>query len=105
MGDGGLFGEIGRTRSFTARCETDTKLFCLGADEATRLFCEHPQFAYHVMQLTARRLQVDSTRPGRADAPRWAPVSVRTNRSVDRSIQNFARRVCHLGRSDPDGPA
>jgi DNA-binding NarL/FixJ family response regulator len=67
MSDGELFGEIGiftpaHTRSFTARCETDTKLFCLGADEATRLFFEHPQFAYHVMQLMARRLQADSTR-------------------------------------------
>jgi DNA-binding NarL/FixJ family response regulator len=69
MSDGELFGEIGiftpaHTRSFTARCETDTKLFCLGADEAMRLFFEHPQFAYHVMQLMARRLQADSTRTG-----------------------------------------
>jgi len=67
MSDGELFGEIGiftpaHTRSFTARCETDANLFCLGADEATRLFFEHPQFAYHVMQLMARRLQADSTR-------------------------------------------
>ncbi len=67
MSDGELFGEIGiftpaHARSFTARCETDTKLFCLGADEAMRLFFEHPQFAYHVLQLMARRLQADSTR-------------------------------------------
>ena len=67
MADGELFGEIGiftpeQTRTCTARCETDTKLFSLTADQAERLFFEYPQFAYHITQLIARRLRADSTR-------------------------------------------
>lgn len=67
MADGDLFGEIGiftpeQTRTCTARCETDTKLFSLTADQAERLFFEYPQFAYHITQLIARRLRADSTR-------------------------------------------
>ncbi|MEO8627259.1 MAG: cyclic nucleotide-binding domain-containing protein [Betaproteobacteria bacterium] len=67
MGEGELFGEIGifdpvQLRTCTARCETDVKLFSLTGDEARRLFFEHPQFAYHLMQLTMRRLQADTAR-------------------------------------------
>ena len=67
MNDGELFGEIGiftpeHARTCSARCETDAKLFCLSAERAKRLFFEHPQFAYHVTQLIARRLQADSKR-------------------------------------------
>jgi CRP-like cAMP-binding protein len=67
MTDGELFGEIGiftpdQTRTCTARCETDTKLFSLTADQAERLFFEYPQFAYHITQLIARRLRADSMR-------------------------------------------
>jgi DNA-binding NarL/FixJ family response regulator len=67
MNEGELFGEIGiftpeQTRTCTARCETDAKLFSLTADQAERLFFEYPQFAYHITQLIARRLRADSTR-------------------------------------------
>ena len=67
MTDGELFGEIGiftpeQTRTCTARCETDTKLFSLTADQAERLFFEYPQFAYHITQLIAGRLRADSMR-------------------------------------------
>jgi DNA-binding CsgD family transcriptional regulator len=58
---GELLGEIGifapeRARTCTARCETDTKLFRLTADQAKRLYIENPEFAYHVVQLIAQRL-------------------------------------------------
>ncbi len=71
MGEGELFGEIGifdpvQLRTCTARCETDVKLFSLTGDEARRLFFEHPQFAYHLMQLTMRRLQADTARTSAA---------------------------------------
>jgi DNA-binding NarL/FixJ family response regulator len=67
MSEGDLFGEIGiftpeQTRTCTARCETDAKLFSLTADQAERLFFEYPQFAYHITQLIARRLRADSNR-------------------------------------------
>ena len=59
--EGELLGEIGifapeRARTCTARCETDTKLFRLTADQAKRLYIEHPEFAYHVVQLIAQRM-------------------------------------------------
>jgi DNA-binding NarL/FixJ family response regulator len=67
MNEGELFGEIGifapeQTRTCTARCETDAKLFSLTADQAERLFFEYPQFAYHITRLIAHRLRADSTR-------------------------------------------
>jgi two-component system, NarL family, nitrate/nitrite response regulator NarL len=68
MSQGELFGEIGifgpaRSRTCTARCETDAQLFCLTAEQAKRLYFENPQFAFHVMQLIARRLLDDQARP------------------------------------------
>jgi hypothetical protein len=59
--EGELLGEIGifapeRARTCTARCETDTKLFRLTADQAKRLYIENPEFAYHVVQLIAQRM-------------------------------------------------
>jgi DNA-binding NarL/FixJ family response regulator len=73
MSEGDLFGEIGiftpeQTRTCTARCETDTRLFSLTADQAERLFFEYPQFAYHITQLIARRLRADSNRARQAAA-------------------------------------
>lgn len=67
MKAGDLFGEIGiftpsHTRTCSAVCESDTKLFWLDADVATRLFFEHPQFAYHIMQLIGIRLLADASR-------------------------------------------
>jgi DNA-binding CsgD family transcriptional regulator len=67
MGEGTLFGEIGifapeHSRTCSARCETDARLFCLTADRAKRLYFENPQFAYHVMQLIAQHLLDDQSR-------------------------------------------
>ena len=67
MGEGTLFGEIGifapeNSRTCTARCETDARLFCLTAERAKRLYFENPQFAYHVMQLIAQHLLDDQSR-------------------------------------------
>ena len=67
MGEGTLFGEIGifapeHSRTCTARCETDARLFCLTAERAKRLYFENPQFAYHVMQLIAQHLLDDQSR-------------------------------------------
>jgi DNA-binding NarL/FixJ family response regulator len=67
MHEGELFGEIGiftpeQTRTCTARCETDARLFSLSADHAERLFFEYPQFAYHITQLIASRLRADANR-------------------------------------------
>jgi len=67
MAEGALFGEIGifapeHSRTCSARCETDTQLFCLTAERAKRLYFENPQFAYHVMQLIAQRLREDQAR-------------------------------------------
>ena len=67
MAEGTLFGEIGifspeHSRTCSARCETDARLFCLTAERAKRLYFENPQFAYHVMQLIAQHLLDDRTR-------------------------------------------
>jgi two-component system nitrate/nitrite response regulator NarL len=67
MAEGALFGEIGifapeHSRTCSARCETDARLFCLTAERAKRLYFENPQFAYHVMQLIARHLLEDQSR-------------------------------------------
>jgi two-component system, NarL family, nitrate/nitrite response regulator NarL len=67
MAEGTLFGEIGifapeHSRTCSARCETDARLFCLTAERAKRLYFENPQFAYHVMQLIAKHLLDDQTR-------------------------------------------
>jgi two-component system, NarL family, nitrate/nitrite response regulator NarL len=67
MTEGDLFGEIGiftpeQTRTCTARCETDARLFSLTADQAERLFFEYPQFAYYITRLIAGRLRADSKR-------------------------------------------
>jgi DNA-binding NarL/FixJ family response regulator len=67
MAEGALFGEIGifspgHSRTCSARCETDARLFCLTAERAKRLYFENPQFAYHVMQLIAQHLLDDRTR-------------------------------------------
>ena len=67
MGEGTLFGEIGifapeHSRTCSARCETDARLFCLTAERAKRLYFENPQFAYHVMQLIAQHLLDDQSR-------------------------------------------
>jgi len=61
MADGDLFGEIGifapgHARTCSARCETETQLFRLSADDARRLCFENPQFAYYVIGLVAGRL-------------------------------------------------
>jgi two-component system nitrate/nitrite response regulator NarL len=65
--EGTLFGEIGifapeHSRTCSARCETDARLFCLTAERAKRLYFENPQFAYHVMQLIAQHLLDDQSR-------------------------------------------
>lgn len=67
MEEGGLFGEIGifspgHERTCTARCETQTSLFRLSADQAQRLYIENPRFAYHVVRLVAGRLIADQAR-------------------------------------------
>ena len=67
MGEGQLFGEIGifspqQTRTCSATCETECRLFCLTTDRAKRLYFENPKFAYHVMQLIAQRLSEDKNR-------------------------------------------
>jgi DNA-binding NarL/FixJ family response regulator len=67
MGEGTLFGEIGifapeHSRTCSAHCETDARLFCLTAERAKRLYFENPQFAYHVMQLIAQHLLDDQSR-------------------------------------------
>ncbi len=67
MAEGTLFGEIGifapeHSRTCSARCETDARLFCLTAERAKRLYFENPQFAYHVMQLIAQHLLDDQSR-------------------------------------------
>ena len=67
MAEGALFGEIGifspgHSRTCSARCETEARLFCLTAERAKRLYFENPQFAYHVMQLIAQHLLDDRTR-------------------------------------------
>ena len=58
---GDLFGEIGifapgHARTCSARCETESQLFRLSADDARRLCFENPQFAYYVIGLVADRL-------------------------------------------------
>lgn len=65
--EGTLFGEIGifapeHSRTCTAQCATDARLFCLTAERAKRLYFENPQFAYHVMQLIAQHLLDDQSR-------------------------------------------
>lgn len=67
VGEGELLGEISifapeHARTCTACCETDTKLFRLTAEQAKRLYMENPQFAYHVVQLIARRFSSDRER-------------------------------------------
>jgi len=61
MSAGDLFGEIGifapgHARTCSARCETESQLFRLSADDARRLCFENPQFAYYVIGLVADRL-------------------------------------------------
>jgi CRP/FNR family cyclic AMP-dependent transcriptional regulator len=58
---GGLFGEIGlfsddRTRTASARCVTDCRLFSLTEQQFKQLHFQNPQFGYFVMRLMARRL-------------------------------------------------
>jgi DNA-binding NarL/FixJ family response regulator len=67
LAEGALFGEIGifspeHSRTASARCDTDARLFCLTAERAKRLYFENPQFAYHVMQLITRHLLEDQSR-------------------------------------------
>jgi CRP-like cAMP-binding protein len=67
IGEGELLGEIGifapgRKRTCTAYCETDSRLFRLSDTQAQRLYLENAQFAYHVVQLIARRLDGDRER-------------------------------------------
>ena len=61
MSAGDLFGEIGifapgHARTCSARCETESQLFRLSAEDARRLCFENPQFAYYVIGLVADRL-------------------------------------------------
>ena len=67
MSDGDLFGEISlfvpdHARSCTARCETDTQLFSLTAEQATRLFFENAQFGFRILTLIASRMHADILR-------------------------------------------
>jgi two-component system, NarL family, nitrate/nitrite response regulator NarL len=61
MVEGDVFGELGvfapaHARTSSARCEIDTDLFKLTADQTKRLCFENPQFAYYVIRLVADRL-------------------------------------------------
>jgi CRP/FNR family cyclic AMP-dependent transcriptional regulator len=61
MAEGDVFGELGvfaptHARTSSARCEVDTDLFKLTANQTKRLCLENPQFAYYVIRLIADRL-------------------------------------------------
>jgi DNA-binding NarL/FixJ family response regulator len=65
--DGSVLGEIGifapeHRRTATARCEVDTRLLRVGAEQARRLYVENPHFAYHVLRLICSRLIADRVR-------------------------------------------
>jgi DNA-binding NarL/FixJ family response regulator len=61
VGEGELLGEIAvfspeKRRTCSAHCETDVRLLSLEAERARSLFFANPQFAFHLMQLVAKRL-------------------------------------------------
>jgi two-component system nitrate/nitrite response regulator NarL len=67
MTPGDVFGELGvfapaHARTSSARCEVDTDLFKLTADQTKRLCLENPKFAYYVIGLIADRLVGERTR-------------------------------------------
>jgi DNA-binding NarL/FixJ family response regulator len=69
LSDGCVLGEIGifspgHQRTSTAKCDAETRLFRLGAEQARRLYIENPQFAYHVLRLISGRLIADQQRHG-----------------------------------------
>jgi two-component system nitrate/nitrite response regulator NarL len=61
MTEGETFGELGvfaptHIRTSSARCESDTHLFKLTAEQTQRLCFENPRFAYYMIRLIAERL-------------------------------------------------
>jgi DNA-binding CsgD family transcriptional regulator len=67
--EGSVLGEIGifspeQQRTSTAKCDAETRLFRLDAEQARRLYVENPQFAYHVLRLISGRLIADQQRHG-----------------------------------------
>ncbi len=64
---GRIFGEIAlfsedRTRTQTVRCVTDCTVLEITAETVRQLFYQNPSFAFHLMDLLARRLRNDIVR-------------------------------------------
>jgi len=64
---GGVFGEIGifapeRSRTSSARCETEVDLFSLSGDQVRRTYFANPRFAFFMITLVAARLMADLRR-------------------------------------------
>lgn len=64
---GRIFGEIAiffddRTRTQTVRCVTDCSVLEINATTVHQLFFQNPSFAFHLMELLARRLRNDLER-------------------------------------------
>jgi len=67
LGAGTLLGEIGlfspeRRRTSTVICQTDCELRSVSAADAIRFYYQEPEFAMHLIQLLARRLEADRKR-------------------------------------------
>ncbi|MFO1272959.1 MAG: cyclic nucleotide-binding domain-containing protein [Rubrivivax sp.] len=69
---GRIFGEIAlfsedHTRTQTLRCVTDCTVLEITADTVRQLFYQNPSFAFHLMDLLARRLRSDIMRANGED--------------------------------------
>lgn len=64
---GDLFGELSlflpdHARTLTARCLTDTELYCISEDNVMQLYFDNPQFAFQIIRLVAQRMAEDLRR-------------------------------------------
>lgn len=69
MQAGELFGEVAffsesRTRTLTARCIGRCELAAMSEAEFTRFYYQHPEFAFFMLRLLARRLEARSRPAG-----------------------------------------
>ena len=64
LGAGEFLGEVGifspqHSRTCSARCNADTRLFRIDSEKVGRLYYENPRFAYHLMQVLAHRFSTE----------------------------------------------
>ena len=82
LGPGGIFGEIalfspGHVRTQTLRCVSACTVLDIHESTVRQLFYQNPAFAFHLMELLARRLgsDVERARAALDDAPTRPPAA------------------------------